>query len=113
MVTLLLGVWLALAPQNTTILQGTVLRAGVSEPVSGVEITLSGGPGDRLRATTDAQGRFTFANLPLGRYTLQANREGYFTSPGGQPLPFPVATLTIDSLQTQRISIELVPGAVI
>jgi len=109
MVTLLLGVWLALAPQNTTILEGIVQRAGVSESVSGVEITLSGG----LRATTDAQGRFTFPNLPLGKYTIRASREGYFTWPGGQPLPFNVATLTIDSLQTQRITIDLVPGATI
>jgi hypothetical protein len=115
MLTLLLGVWLVFAPQNTTILQGTVQRAGASDPIAGVEITLSLNTpqSSRVRTISDAQGRFTFENVPLGRYTLQANREGYFTSPAGHPLPFPVATLTIDSLQTQRIVIELVPGATI
>jgi hypothetical protein len=115
MVTLLLGVWLAFAPQNTTILQGTVKRGGASDPIAGVEITLSGGSaqGARYRTTSDAQGRFTFENLPLGRYTIQANREGYFAWPGGQALPFPVAFLEIDSLQTQRITIDLAPGATV
>jgi len=115
MLTLLLGLWLALAPQNTTILQGTVQRGGASDPIAGVEITLSPNTpqGTRLRTTSDAQGRFTFENLPFGKYTVQANREGYFTWPAGLALPFPVATLTVDSLQTQRLSIELVPGATI
>src|SRR5204863_4707527 len=33
--------------------------------------------------------------------------------PSGQALPFPVATLTIDSVRTQQITIDLVPGATI
>ncbi len=116
MVTLLLGVWLALAPQNTTILQGTVQRGGGSDPIAGVEITLfaAGAPqGERRSVTSDAQGRFTFENIPFGKYQVQPSREGYFAYPTGQPLPTVVATLTIDSPQTRQIAIDLMPGATI
>jgi len=115
MMTLMLGVWLALVPQNTTILQGTVKRGGASDPIAGVDITLIPGSatGTRIRATSDSQGRFVFENLPLGRYTVQAQREGFFSWPGGQALPFPVERIDIDSLQTHRITIDLTPGATI
>jgi hypothetical protein len=109
MVTLLLAVWLALAPQNTGTIQGTVKRAGVSDGIGGVDITLRSDT-DRnrtLRTTSDAAGRFTFENIPHGKYTIQAAREGYFAYPEGQSL------LTVESPQTQPIIIELVQGAVI
>jgi hypothetical protein len=111
---LLLGAALALTPQNTGVLQGTVERGDVSEPIGGVEIRLTlAGTDTRLRAISDPQGRFFFENLPAGRYTIQAVREGYFTYPQARELPAMVASLTIDSPAIQRIEIKLVPGAVI
>jgi hypothetical protein len=109
MVTLLLGVWLALAPQTTGTIQGTVRRGGVSEGLGGVEVTLRlyADRNRTLRTTSDAAGRFIFENLPHGKYTIQASREGYFPYPEGQP------PLTVDSPQTQPLFIDLVPGAVI
>ena len=111
---LLLGAALALTPQNTSALLGTVERGDASEPIGGVEIRLTlAGTDTRLRALSDPQGRFFFENLPAGRYTIQAVGEGYFTYPQARELPAMIASLTIDSPATRRINIKLVPGAVI
>jgi hypothetical protein len=113
MLHLLFGLWLSLFLQETSSLQGTVKRGGSSEPLEGVEISLvSSGDRSRLRTISDAQGRFNFENIPLGKYSLQAAREGYFTYPLGRPLPSPVATVTVDSRRAQVV-IDLVPGAAI
>ena len=112
---LLLGVWLALAPQNTGTIQGTVKRGGVSEPISGVEITLRP-EADRtrqVRTNSDAAGRFAFENLAPGKYSVQANREGYFSYPEGQPLPLQLGSLTVDSSPVQTLVVDLVPGAIV
>ena len=114
MLDLLLGIWLSLAQQDTSVLQGTVKRGGTSEPLGGVEISLVASESrTRFRATSDAQGGFLFENLPLGNYSIQASREGYFTYPHGRALPGPVASLTVDSTRTQLVVIDLIPGAAI
>jgi len=112
MLQLLLGLWLTLAPQETSVVQGTVRRGGTSESLGGVEISLVGsGNSTRLRTTSDGQGRFFFENVPLGKYSIQASREGYFTYPLGRPLPSPVAGVTVDSTRLQQVVIDIVPGA--
>jgi hypothetical protein len=102
MVTLLLGVWLALAPQNTGTIQGTVKQCCVE-----VTLRLENSSNRMLRTTSDAAGRFIFENVPSGKHTIQASREGYFTYPEGLP------PLTVDVPQTQPLVLELVQGAVI
>ena len=115
MLTLLLSVWLAFAPQNTSTLRGTVIGAGTSVPVPDVELSLftAGAPGTRIRTTTDAQGTFIFENLAAGKYTLQANREGFFTSPNGSPLPSIVATVPVDASRSHQVFITLIAGALV
>ena len=115
MLPLLLSAWLSLVAQNTSILQGTVITAGTSEPVSGVEISLftTSDTRTRIRTTSDTQGIFVFENLSAGKYVVQANREGFFNSPQGNPLPSPVANVTIDSATSHRILITLIAGTVI
>jgi hypothetical protein len=111
---LLLSVWLAVAPQGTGSLQGTVKRGGASEPLGGVEISLVASTGrGRFRDTSDSQGQFFFENIPFGTYRVHAARDGYFTYPQGLPLPLAVATVTVDSARTPQVVINLVPGAVI
>src|SRR5262245_28014563 len=114
MLALLLFVWLGVVPQNTSIVLGQVKRGDVSQPLEGVEISLIASDNQaRLRTISDPQGRFIFENIPLGKYRVMAAREGYFTYPQGQSLPSMVGSLAIDSPQTQQLTIDLVPGAVI
>ena len=114
MLKLLLGIWLSLSQQDTSVLQGTVKRVGTSEPIGGVEITLVASDSrTRFRATSDARGGFLFENLPFGNYSIQASREGYFTYPQGRALPSPVASLMVNSTRTQLVVIDLMQGAAI
>lgn len=113
MVKILLAVWLAFTAQNTTVVQGTVQRTGTSEPIAGIEISLDASfipRTARPHVTTDASGRFTFENVPFGKYVIYASGEGYFTYPGRQALPFAAATFTVDSQRTQQVVVELTPG---
>src|SRR5262245_41084167 len=111
--SLLLSLWLL--AQNTSTLHGQILRAGSSEPVGDVEISLvfnSPGISARPRTITNAQGSFTFDNLPAGKYSVQARREGYFNDQGN-PLPTLVANVTVEPLRSQQIVVSLIPGAII
>jgi hypothetical protein len=55
---------------NSTYLRGTVSDAGV--PAAGVTVTASGNQ-QTLKTTTDADGRFAFADLAFGTYRLEAS----------------------------------------
>ena len=58
------------------------LRHGAQYPVSGVKITLSGGQDSTT--TTDANGYYSFANLPANvAYTLKASHPNHTFSPQG------------------------------
>jgi hypothetical protein len=115
MLPLLLSVWLPFAAQNTSSLQARSLPPAPRSPSSGVEISLftTSDPRTRIRTTSDTQGSFVFENLPAGKYVVQANREGFFNSPQGNPLPSIVANVTVDTATSHRILITLIAGAVI
>jgi uncharacterized surface anchored protein len=56
---------------GTSQLTGTVCAAGTSEPIPGATVTLAGPRGEVLAAqNTDATGRYLFADLVPGDYTL-------------------------------------------
>ena len=110
MLPLLLSLWLL--AQNTSTLHGQVLRAGTSEPVDGVEISLASPDTARQLAVTTTQGSFTFDNLQAGKYSVQVRREGYFTDQGN-PLPNLVARVTIEPSRSHQIVVTLIPGAII
>lgn len=61
-------------------LTGKVTDAASHEPIAGATITI-GGPlfegREHPTATTDAAGVYTVANLPTGRLSISASREGY------------------------------------
>lgn len=52
---------------------GTIIGDGAA-PLANVQVSLEG---TRFGALTDAEGRFTLANVPAGSYTLRAQRIGY------------------------------------
>lgn len=65
---------------NATI-SGTVLDysgARMGDPLPGVDISLEQNPGSNLKAvtTTDANGQYSFANVPVGNYAVIVNAPG-------------------------------------
>ncbi|MCB9391945.1 MAG: carboxypeptidase regulatory-like domain-containing protein [Calditrichaeota bacterium] len=53
---------------------GTVLDAGTSEPIEGVEITLDG---EEDYAVTNASGQFQMLDVQIGTYTVRATKFGF------------------------------------
>ena len=81
------------------LVRGT-LTGSDRKPLAGVVVTLSG---DRtsLTATTDPNGRFAFARVPFGRYTLRA------AAPAGS------AAATVDVASDAVVDVPLLAAAVI
>ena len=74
-------------PQTgTSFLAGQVVEAGSNKPVPGARVGVFSPRGGRPEAVfADTQGRFFFANLPAGTYSIDAAMPGYqaaFTGPG-------------------------------
>src|SRR5215510_2920997 len=67
---------------------GIVLRAGTSQPISNAVVELTGndksGP---LALATGPDGRFEFRHLQPGQYRLAVSRTGYLNSSYGQRGP--------------------------
>ena len=57
-------------------ISGRVIAADGGEPLRNARVTI-GGPSSVPRIFTDADGRFVFSNLMLGRYTLLVRKAGY------------------------------------
>jgi hypothetical protein len=68
---------------------GVVIDAGNGSPIRKAYVSLStteDNPAEAL-AITDSSGRFTFANVPSGRYRLHAQHDGYQQAWYGAPTP--------------------------
>src|SRR5512147_2003879 len=67
----------ATAPAGSGLLSGRVTSAE-GAPVRRAQIQLIGSDGGaRKVATTDNEGRYSFPQLPPGRYTIRASKGGY------------------------------------
>ena len=66
-------------------------------------------------AHTDADGRFVFRNLPIGRYTIEASKPGFVrTAYGARRYDRPGTPVTLTDIQrTQALQIRMPRGAVI
>jgi len=68
--------WVLLQEPPQAALKGTVTVRETGQPLPAAKVLLRGceGPaqGQMRRAKTDAQGKFAFAHLPIGRYEIQA-----------------------------------------
>ena len=101
--------------RGTGVIAGTLTLGDGNQPARRARITLSGTIRPGRAATSDDNGRFMFAELPAGSYTLQASKPGYLTTyfgakrSAGAGMPVTVA-------EGQRVSLAplaLIKGGVI
>jgi hypothetical protein len=89
-------------------LSGTALNAAVSNPLMISEIA-AGSSTPQINATTDSSGRFSFRDLAPGRYTIRAQRDGYFAAPS----PGIVGTPTLATSMVAVVAGQPNPEAII
>jgi hypothetical protein len=65
-------------------------------------------------ATSDREGRFTFANVTPGPYTIRVQKDGYFGRPeGGNYPPTAAIHVSVVAKDTKDASLSMIPGALI
>ena len=102
---------------DTAMISGTLLTDGANpQPVRRATIRLSGSdvPGSRLAVTDDA-GRFSFAHLPAGSFSLSAVKASYVTVYYGAKRPGrgPAVPIALAEGQHFDVSLKMLRGAAI
>jgi protocatechuate 3,4-dioxygenase beta subunit len=103
-------------PKGTAIIRGVVLAADTGTPIRRAQVRASAAAVRTSRlATTDAQGRFEFRDLPGGRYTISASKGGFVGLQYGQRRPSESGTpLEIADAQVMdKLVLALPRGSVI
>jgi protocatechuate 3,4-dioxygenase beta subunit len=108
----------AIATSGTATVRGRVVTDDdAARPVRRAIVTLSGVASGFSRTTaTDVDGRFLFANLPVGDVTLTAAKAGFLTSYYGAPRPGhgpAVPLATGDGARESDITIRLTHGGAV
>jgi hypothetical protein len=101
---------------GTASIAGVVTLTGSATPVRRAQVSLSGGGlrGQRTTATNE-QGRFSFAALPAGRFSLNVSKPGYVSvaygakKPGRQGTPIQL----VDGQALTNANVSLPKGSVI
>jgi hypothetical protein len=104
------------AKTGTAILRGRIVAADSGQPLRKAQVRISSQEVRENRmATTDAQGRYEFKELPAARYSITASKGSYVTLSYGQTRPFESGKpLKIDDGQTvEKVDFSLPPGGVI
>jgi protocatechuate 3,4-dioxygenase beta subunit len=98
------------------IVEGTVVNSTTGEPIKKASVRLESQPGPggtahNLTTQTDATGRFHFATVEPGHYSVDAQRDAYMDSQGRYeiPAPFPV----VEDQHVSGVVVKLVPLAVL
>jgi len=103
-------------PAGTGIIRGRVVAADSGNPLRRAQVRIFV---NELRinqmANTDAEGRYEFSKLPVGRYSISVMRNGYVTLQFGQQRPFePGKPLNLgDGEIAEKIDFALPRGGVI
>jgi protocatechuate 3,4-dioxygenase beta subunit len=104
------------APTGTGRIRGRVVAADNGFPLRRAQVRISA-PEVRINrsATTDAEGRYEFPELPAGRYNISVTRSGYVSLSFGQQRPFEQGRpLDLGSAQeADKIDFALPRGGVI
>jgi hypothetical protein len=97
-------------------LSGLVLAADSGRPIKRARVSISAAelPGGRSTLTDDA-GVFDFTELPAGRYTLSASKDGFISLSYGQRRPLQAGTplQLLDGQQLKGVDVALPRGGVI
>jgi protocatechuate 3,4-dioxygenase beta subunit len=96
-------------------IRGRIVAPDTGGPVRRAQVRLSGQEVGSRTATTDAEGRYEFRDLPADRFTIHATKSGYVSLQYGQTRPFE-AGKTIDLTDGQtldRADIAMPRGSVI
>jgi hypothetical protein len=104
------------AAAGTGTITGTVVSDGEpARPVRRAVVTLnSPDPYVGRTAITDDAGRFVFANLPAGRYSLSATKRGWVSAAyGAKAVGRPGRGLSIAAGERASATIKMARGAVI
>lgn len=108
--------WLAMGAAQQTAsgsVGGTVLRTGTTEPIEGVQVTLTLGASPPVSVLTDKEGHFSFRNAASGRYTIRFQRDGYLV-PGSTPFVATTNTVSVGAdEQVNGLTYYLTPGGTI
>ena len=104
-------------PIGTGIITGTHVADDASaRPIRRAVVTLSSSEFLRGRITvTDDAGRFTFPSLPMGNFSLYANKPGYVTTyyGGKRAGRGPGVPIALAEAQRVTIALKMMRGAVI
>jgi protocatechuate 3,4-dioxygenase beta subunit len=108
----------AKVPTGTSVISGRVTAAASGSPLRQAQLMLMAldQPQPIRRSTTsDAEGRYRFAELPAGRYILVVNKGGYVSLQYGQRRPLDGGTpIVVGDAQTlTAINVALQRGSVI
>ena len=96
-------------------IRGRVVRADTAMPLRRVQVTLTGDQSVNRMVTTDGEGRYEFTDLPAGRFTIAAAKDGFLKLQYGQRRPFePGTPVTLTASQAlERVDLALPRAGVI
>ena len=102
-------------PAGTAVLTGTLTTGTPPQPVRRATVRISGGGPSARVVGTDDHGRFTFAALPAGSYSLSATKPGFVTVFHGERRPGsgPGDPVAVTVGQRIEVSLRMLPGAAI
>jgi 5-hydroxyisourate hydrolase-like protein (transthyretin family) len=96
-------------------IRGRILSAETGQPVRRVQVRIIGQDIAPKTMLTDADGRYEFAELPAGRFTVSATKSGFVNVQYGQTRPFesgkPIEL--VDAQLIDKADISLPRGSVI
>ena len=105
------------SPQETSVIEGFVVRMGSGEPLAKVQVLLRPEQGRRsvFGALTDSSGRFRMANIRPGSYRLHVERDGYVDQQYGQVSPARPGTVLLlePGQEVKDVVISLAPTGTI